>query len=136
MNKLIKREQWEYVVEQIKATVTEAVHNSRWTLIEGYWNVGKLLRGEFGEKDLTKTLTALSVEVNLSKRTLWRALACYDKYPDINNLPGGKNITWWKLVTKYLPDSPKEPEVKPSMIKCPKCGGYYLAGENICKCHE
>jgi len=64
-------EHWEYVVEQIKATITEAVHNSRWMLIEGYWNIGKLLREEFGNKDLTKTLSALSVDVNLSERTLW-----------------------------------------------------------------
>jgi len=136
MNKLIKNEKWEYVVEQIKATITEAVHNSRWMLVEGYWTVGKLIREEFGGKDLTKTLTAMAVEVNVSNRTLWRALACYDKYPDINTIPEGKNISWAKLITKYLPENPKEPEIKPSMIKCPKCSGYRLVGENICKCQE
>jgi len=133
---IIKDEKWGYVVEQIKATITEAVHNSRWMLVEGYWSVGKLLREEFGKKDLTKVLTGLSVEVSVSSRTLWRALSCYDKYPDINTIPEGKNITWWKLITKYLPENPKEPEVKPSMVKCPKCNGYYLKGDNICHCKK
>jgi len=27
----------------------------------------------------------------------------FDKYPDIQKLPEGKNITWNKLITKYLP---------------------------------
>lgn len=128
-------EHWEYVVEQIKATITEAVHNSRWMLIEGYWNIGKLLREEFGNKDLTKTLTALSADVNLSERTLWRALACYDKYPDIQQIPEGKNITWNRLITKYLPNPPgEEPKVKPKMLKCNECGGYFLFGGDICHC--
>jgi len=109
-NLIKKDEKWEYVVEQIRATITEAVHNSRWMLIEGYWNVGKLLREEFGDKDLTKTLTALSAEVNLSQRTLWRALACYDKYPDIQQIPEGKSITWNRLITKYL-TTPKEEDI-------------------------
>ena len=133
---IVKNEKWEYVVEQIRATIIEAVTSSHWILVEGYWNVGKLLREEFGEKDLTKTLTALSAEVSVSTRTLWRALACYDKYPDIQQIPEGKAITWNKLITKYLPNNPKLPEPRPKMVKCPKCGGYYLEGDNICKCQK
>ena len=98
-------------------------------LVEGYWNVGKLLR-EYNYN--TKSLQDLAVDVGISERTLWYALQTYDKYkssvpdlsrnldvgertiyraiqaydefPKIDMLPEGKNITWNKLITKYLPE--------------------------------
>ena len=134
-----KGEKWDYLVEQINATITEAVHNSRWFLIEGYWNIGKLIREEVNPKEgkfTTQLLTDLSVVVNLSKRTLWRALACFDKYPDIQQIPEGKNISWHKLITKYLPETTKpEREPKVTIRKCSECGGYYIVPDDqFCTC--
>ncbi len=111
---LVGQEWYRALVEEIKATITEAVHNSRWMLVEGYWNVGKLIREKFTGNQLTKQLQALGVDVGVSQTTLWYALQTYDKYPDINKLPEGKNISWNKLITKYLPATP---EIETPLLK-------------------
>ena len=108
-NVLMATEHYKYLVEQIKATVTEAVHNSRWFLVEGYWNVGKLIREAF-TGNITKQLQTLAVDVGISERTLWYALQFFDKYPILNNVPEGKNISWNKLITKYLPEHTEKEE--------------------------
>ena len=109
MNEIItKDEHYIYLVEQIKATVNQAVTNSRWFLIEGYWNVGKLIREEFA-KNITDGLRGLAVDVGIGERTLWYALQFYDTYPDINTLPEGNNISWTKIITKYLSKTKDKP---------------------------
>lgn len=124
-NIIAKDEKYQALVDEIKATITEAVHNSRWMLVEGYWNVGKLIREEFTGNNLTKQLQDLGVDVGLSQTTLWYALQTYDKYPDIGQLPEGKNITWNKLIKNYLP---KEKEEETETLRCnhtwvcTKCG--------------
>jgi hypothetical protein len=119
MNNLIVRDDnYNLLVEQIRATITESVHSSRWILVEGYWGVGKLIKEDFKE-DTTELLQGLAVDVGVSERTLWYSKRLYEKYPDINLLPEGKNITWNKLITKYLVDNPKE--YTPPQITCPNC---------------
>jgi len=116
-------QKYKFLVDEIKGTITEAVHNSRWLLIEGYWNVGRLIRTEFGNTgELTKLLTDLAVDVGTSERTLWKALAAYDKYPRLDLIPGGKNISWNKLITEYLTETTKGDKKSVTLIKCPKCG--------------
>jgi len=102
MNKLKKSEWFAELVGECKAIVTEAVFGSRWLLVEGYHALGERIRNE--GKKVTPLLKDLAVEINLSERTLWNALKLFDKYPQLDKLPEGKNITWNKLITKYLPD--------------------------------
>ena len=118
---LIKQgEQYEYIVSEIKSTIKEAVHVSRWALVEGYWTVGKLIREDFTDRHLEKQLKGLAGDVGVSERTLWYALACFDKYPTLDTIPEGKNISMNKLITKYLPSKDKEPRKKE--LICPFCG--------------
>lgn len=97
---LIKQEWYENLIEECRVIITEAVFTSRWALVEGYWKLGERIREE-GDK-ITKLLQQVAVDTKVSERTLWYALQTYDKYPDINKIPEGKNITWKKLITKYL----------------------------------
>jgi len=120
---LIKNEKYYALVDEIRSTITEAVTTSRWVLVEGYWIIGKLIREYFIEGQLTKQLQGLAVDVGMSERILWYALQFYDKYPDLNTVPEGKNITWNKIITKYLTTSKvTETTVKEYWIKCPNCG--------------
>lgn len=125
MNEL-QTQEYQHLVEEIKATIKEAVFTSRWALVEGYWNVGKLIREEFTGNDLTKQLQGLAVEVGTSERTLFYALQTYDKYPKIDALPEGKNISWNKLITKYLPQSAEVTELAREECShkwvCTRCG--------------
>jgi len=97
---------YQSLVDDCKAIITEAVFNSRWALVEGYHMLGEriatennLERSEIYGK---KILTGLSKSLDTSERTLYRAIQFYEKYPDLDNLPEGKNISWNKIITKYL----------------------------------
>ena len=121
---LIKDESYDHLIEQINATVTEAVHNSRWILVEGYWSVGKLIREEiqlnkWSQNEAGRVLSDVAKDTNISERTIYRALSVYDKFPSLDKIPEGKNITWNKIITKYLPEDIKKKEYK---NHCPKCG--------------
>lgn len=108
------------LLEEIKGTIDDAVFHSRQELINGYWNVGKLLRESGGE--ITKLTARVAVDLRISERNLWNAIKCFDKYPDLSKLPEGKNISWNKLITKYLPE--KKEEIKKEVYKeyqCPMC---------------
>jgi len=52
-------------------------------------------------------LTDLSINTGINERDLYRSIQFYKKYPYTNDLPEGKNISWSKIVTKYLPKSNK-----------------------------
>lgn len=109
MNKIIQNEWYEQLVEECKAIITEAVFTSRWALVEGYWNLGKRLRED--KNFNTKLLQGLAVDIGVSERTAWYALQTYDKYPELDKIPDGKNITWNKLITQYLPEPQRAKEI-------------------------
>ena len=111
MNTLQTQDWYKSLIDDCKAIITEAVFTSRWALVEGYWGLGQRIREEINLKreDIygKKILSDLSKSIKVGERTIYRAIQAYDKYPDIQQLPEGKNITWNKLITKYLPQ-PKE----------------------------
>ena len=129
MNELVKNGQYEFLVEEIKATITESVFNSRRALIDGHYLIGKAIR-EYAKENITNLLQDLAGDVGLAERTLWYSVKLYDKYPDLGQLPEGKNISWNKLITKYLPDNPKAPKEE-KLIICPKCGFSFSRGGNL-----
>jgi len=105
------------VCEQVKSIIVEGEFNARWTLLHAYHQVGKLIVENF--RNPTEIVATVAVKINRSERTLWYAVAFAKKYPDINKLPEGKNISWRKLINNYLTDGKKEDK---KMIKCPNCG--------------
>jgi len=117
---LVEEKWYQALVDDCRAIITEAVFTSRWALVEGYWNLGKRIREDINFQEYSKgnkkSVQDLARNLNISERTLYYALQLYDKYPDINQIPEGKNITWNKLITKYLP-GPKIEEVN---IELPK----------------
>ena len=112
----IKKDEWyQELVEEGKAIMTEAVFTSRWALVEGYWNLGKLIRDEkhlkkWAQKEAGAVLQGLAKDLGIPMRTLHYALKSYDKYPKTSQIPEGKNITWNKLTTKYLTGRKSEKE--------------------------
>ena len=55
----------------------------------------------------------LAQNLGISERTLYYSLKAYKKFPDLGKIPDGKNITWNKLITLYLPELKKEKEISP-----------------------
>lgn len=106
---LTTNEWYNLLVDDCKAIVTEAVFISRWTLVEGYHILGDRIVNDIEYQKYAKGnedfLVRLAGNLNgISTRTLYRAIQFYKKYPVLENVPEGKNISWSKLVNKYLPE--------------------------------
>ena len=70
-----------------------------------------------------KLCKTLANSLGKSERTLYYAVQFVQKYPDINDLPEGKAITWSKITSKYLP-APKgecSHDIQEETIKVFKC---------------
>ena len=105
----IQDEWYSALVDECKAIITEAVFTSRWALVEGYHELGERITQDANKQPITKLLQGLAVNLKTSERTLWYAVQFAEKYPDIGRVPEGKNITWNKLITKYLPSPKRDP---------------------------
>lgn len=113
MKEIINRGWYKELVDECKEIITEAVFTSRWALVEGYWNLGKRISEEndnferakiYGEK----ILQGLAESLDISERTIYYAVQTFKKYPDIQQIPEGKNISWNKLITQYLLERKEE----------------------------
>ena len=111
MNNLSKHTWYRELIDECKGIMTEGVFHSRYILIETYHKVGELLRSHDDRVKITDLLTASAVDMGVSERKLWYAVKFYDKYPDLDRLPEGKNISWNKIKTKYLTEA-GEPKPK------------------------
>jgi hypothetical protein len=123
-----KGEEWfEHLAEECKAIITEAVFTSRWALVEGYWTLGKRIRTDLNWNKHSQSLYTsqdLANAIGISERTLDYALKAYDKFPKLDLIPEGKNISWTKLITTYLPESSadeKEIDILETKNHCPRC---------------
>jgi hypothetical protein len=85
-------------------------------LVEGYWNLGQRLREDMNfekySREQPNLLQRVAESLNMSERTIYYAMQFFDKFPDLSMLPEGKDVSWKKIVTKYLPEAR---EGKPSL---------------------
>ena len=126
MNELTTTEKYTELEEDCKAIVTESIFASKWAMVEGYWLLGQRIREDISLKRQDtygkKILTDLSKSIGVGTRDLYRAIKFYDKVPDLTMLKEGKNITWNKVVTKYLTDGKPEAEcIHEPIIICRLC---------------
>lgn len=87
--------------EEAKALLTEAIFEHRWVLLCGYHEVGKMLL-EAGVSPETAAR-----EMHHRVKDLHYAIELARKYPDVNSVPDGKNVSWYKI-TKTLPPYEKD----------------------------
>jgi hypothetical protein len=104
-------EWYKSLVDDCKAIITEAVFASNWALVEGYHELGKRLRQDGCREPITKLLQRVAVDIGSSERTLWYAVQFYDKFPDLELLPLGKDASWRKVIA-LLPEAKEEKEDK------------------------
>jgi len=127
-------EKYEALVEECKAALTEAVFTSRWAIVEGHWHLGESVDQYAKEYPISKFAKKLAGDLSIAERTIWYAVQFYRKFPELDKVPEGKNITWTKLCTRYLPESVEGSESKIDekecdhewerilTYKCKKCG--------------
>lgn len=118
MTDYITADWYQSLEDDCRAIVTEAVFTSRWALVEGYHQLGARIAAETNlDRQSTygkKIVQRLAESLNTSERTLYYAIQFYEKYPVLEGVPEGKNISWHKLTTKYLPEPEGEANVPAS----------------------
>ena len=131
MNELTNTEWYNTLVSDCNDIITEAVYQSRWALVEGYHNLGKRILEEHDNFERAKIygekiVHGLAQSLNMSSRIIWYAMQFVQKYPDLNEVPEGKNISWNKLITKYLPETTRETQEYENWVECPNCGHKFI----------
>ena len=105
---LAKQDWFKSLTDDCDAIITESVFNSRWALVEGYHLLGKRLVEESDKLEITALVKEVALTINKSERTLFYAVQFVRKYPELDKVPEGKNITWVKIITNYLGDGKKK----------------------------
>ena len=100
------------LADELNSIFVEHEFTSRWALVEGYHAVGKRIleeRDVLKQKGISQKqfLAEISQKINRKERSLFYAIAFAQKYPELDSLPEGKNVSWFKIVQKYLPKAPK-----------------------------
>ena len=118
---------YQNLVDDCKTIITEAIFNSRWALVEGYHQLGMRIRNDLHFVEYAKgnktAVQDLARNIKISERTIYYAMAFYDKYPSLDKVPEGKNISWNKLITNYLPEKKVDKYYEYEYwVKCPECG--------------
>ena len=123
MNSLAKHTWFKNLIDDCQGLVIEAEFSSRWVLIVAYHAVGERIEDErenFKKAGITNISGSIAEAMNKSPRTIQRCVQFYKKYPDLDKLPEGKNVSWHQICNKYLPESTGEKRSK-NMITCPFC---------------
>jgi len=114
IDKIIVSTWYASLLEECKDAFVEAEFTSRWALIEGYHNVGKLILAEydhFEQNDIYghEISQRLATSLGKSQRTVEYAIAFAKKFDTVDMLPEGKNTNWNQVIKKHL-TQPKEKE--------------------------
>ena len=116
------------LADDIKAIHVERIYRARQEVIICYHEIGERIvtdanwqKWQRGNENKLSYMTELS---GISERDLRRAIQLYEKYPRIEKLydeaDEGKNLSWYKVVNKYLPDGKQKQPPEPCI--CPACG--------------
>jgi hypothetical protein len=98
---------YQSLIEDCQAIITEKEYNARWELIECYHLLGKRILQEYDKfeklrMDDSALIDTVSISIGRSPRTVYRAIRFARVYPDLQALPEGKNVSWYKICNKYL----------------------------------
>lgn len=113
------------LVDDCKAISVEYGFTSRWSQIEGRHELGKRILEE-NDNFKRQSIYGLDIVNKVSKalgigaRTIQYAVQFAQKYPDLSDLPCGKDATWTRIIREYLPENPIKKEI--TFKKCPNCG--------------
>lgn len=112
----ILSEEYRIFIDELKASITEGVWASRFELIKCYHEIGQMITSQ-----RYATIQQISKDSTIPERTLQQCVQFYKKYPNIEKLPMGKNISWHKIVNQLLPEHKDKPIEE--FVVCPTCNG-------------
>jgi hypothetical protein len=123
---VIVHEKWyDSLLEECREIVVEHEFASRWALIEGYHKLGVRILEDNNNFDRAKiygdkVVEKLSHDLRISDRTIRRSINFVKRYPKLDMLTDGKNVSWSKIV-KQIETKPLESVTE--WETCPTCKG-------------
>jgi hypothetical protein len=126
-SQLISEDWFNALAEECDAIYTETIHISRWVKIQGYHMLGQRLLEDmprFEAVGITQSqaVQCVAQSIGKSKRSMYYAIQFARKFPDINQLPEGKNISWHKICNEVLPEKKHDEKIESLVEVCPECG--------------
>ena len=105
--KLEDKDFYKALIEECDAIITEAGEASRWSLVEGYHQLGSRIlednnnfeREKIYGQEITKRI---SLSLGKSIRTIEKAVQFAKEFKKPEEVPGGKAITWGKVCNVVL----------------------------------
>ena len=86
------------LIEECKNIIIEFHFTARWYRIEGYHRVGKLVL----QADLAPDkIASLARQIGITPKDMALAILLAEKYPDLSDLPAGKDVSW-NQIEQYL----------------------------------
>jgi len=92
------------LIDDCRTIICEKGFIARWELIEMRHALGERLLQTEEYAPLSETLQRVARELNVKIRSLYYAVQFAKKFPDLNSLPEGKNVSWRAICLKYLPE--------------------------------
>lgn len=128
-NNLVGEEWFTALVDELQATIVETITTARESILQGKWIVGESIEKSvknFERREIygTKINAILATNLNWSDREIGRCRQFYNKYPDTSwnkalmKLPGGKELSWHKMVSDYLPENPSGDKEERHYMNC------------------
>lgn len=94
-------DEYQLLITECDSCLTEAESTAKATIVEAWHYVGECIR-KFEGVEISKLVKRVADDIQRSERAVWLGVQIYDKYPDLNSLPEGKNISLRKLQRVYL----------------------------------
>ena len=112
---LITSEWFLALIDECKTNIIERRYRIASELLELKWYIGDRILQDIGKFERAQIygkqiVMLVSKSLNCSDRELYRCIQFRKKYPNLDNLPEGKKISWHKIVNIYLPDKTKDAE--------------------------
>ncbi len=131
MKKLAKSD-YKQLVEDCRAILTERSFNARMEIIEGYHELGERIVNDplYQPRKSRAFLHRVAKDLGIADRTIYYAVAFYKKFPQLDKVPGGKNISWRQIRIQYLTSGKRKgqkkkeekKQLKHIIVRCPRCG--------------
>jgi len=117
-NNIREQEWYERLVDDCKTIIVERGFRARMEIIEGHHELGERVCTDENfpkyAKGRGKAVNKLAKDIGISSVTLYFAMQFYKRWPVLSNaletFEEGKNISWHKIVKKYL-TAPKKDNI-------------------------
>lgn len=122
-----KNQEWyQALLDDLTAIATESIWISRLELLKGKWLIGQTICNSEGyvkqQGKKGSFIQRIAKDINGSQSNIYFCVQFYEQYKfnDFSNalekLPEGKNISWNKMVNKYLAKKKGEPRIEKKYI--------------------